>query len=165
MNLYYDMKGKPIEIEKWAALFEGQDRIVEKSSMWFGQLQISTVWLGLDHSFGEEKKPLIFETMAFWRGNGDVDVARYATRKEAVAGHNKMVLKLRNPITLWRLLRQRRERKHWTQTWRLYAWYLFLIGINVPFLFSPGNNGITCTTIGFIAGIMVATYASRRFKL
>lgn len=52
---------------------------------------VSTVWLGLDHSFGDGP-PLIFETMVFAEGSSmDEDCRRYATQAQAQAGHVEMV--------------------------------------------------------------------------
>lgn len=66
-----------------------------------GRFWVSTVWLGLDHRFGNGD-PLIFETMAFpcdadgmvtsW---GDVESDRYSTEDEARAGHEVIVAKLK----------------------------------------------------------------------
>jgi hypothetical protein len=47
---------------------------------------VSTVWLGLDHGFGEGP-PLIFETMIVRRGEWLDFCERYATEDEAIAGH------------------------------------------------------------------------------
>jgi hypothetical protein len=66
----------------------------------FGErLEISTVWLGIDHSFGDGGPPLIFETMIFGRDSdtgktryGDERYQmRYATEAGAVAGHAEAV--------------------------------------------------------------------------
>lgn len=66
-------------------------------------IRISTVWLGINHSFSryfdnEEKKPIIFETMIFdERENvpeNDLDEyqERYSTLEEAEEGHKKAIL-------------------------------------------------------------------------
>src|SRR5262245_52369685 len=57
---------------------------------------ISTVWLGIDHSFFNGP-PLIFETMVFPSRDklSNLDVERYATEEEAIAGHKAMVEKWR----------------------------------------------------------------------
>jgi hypothetical protein len=58
---------------------------------------VSTVWVGMDHSFGDEGPPLIFETMVFPTALtlGDLDCERYSTEAEALAGHEAMVAKWR----------------------------------------------------------------------
>lgn len=50
---------------------------------------VSTVFLGLDHQFGEGP-PLLFETMIFG-GTNDGWQDRYSTWEEAEAGHKKAV--------------------------------------------------------------------------
>lgn len=58
---------------------------------------VSTVWLGMDHNWSGEGKPIIFETMVFaYDEDGEVNFSgeyqeRYATEKEALAGHAKAV--------------------------------------------------------------------------
>lgn len=68
-------------------------KIVKQETLTNGKW-VSTVWLGLDHQFGEGK-PLIFETMVFpEKGNySELDVDRYYTEEEALKGHKKMVKK------------------------------------------------------------------------
>ena len=57
-------------------------------------IEISTVWLGIDHGFGNKYRPLIFESMAFHNGRGgDLECWRYATLEEATIGHKWMVKK------------------------------------------------------------------------
>jgi hypothetical protein len=49
--------------------------------------RISTIFLGLDHQFGEGR-PVLFETMSqFGAGWGEEYFARYHTWDEALAGH------------------------------------------------------------------------------
>lgn len=58
-----------------------------------GGARVSTVWLGLDHQFGDGP-PLIFETMVFpAESSMDLDCERYSTEEEAKAGHSAMVEK------------------------------------------------------------------------
>ena len=56
---------------KWAAWYKTADRIVRKQSVTVkvaglpvGELRISTVFLGIDHAFGDGP-PMLFETMVF----------------------------------------------------------------------------------------------------
>lgn len=77
---------------KWATWFEKADRVVSKTQV--GDVEVSTVFIGLDHSFGGSK-PLLFETMVFG-GKHDQDVQRYGTWEEAELGHNAMVVKVSN---------------------------------------------------------------------
>ena len=95
MSMYYDKDGKPLDTLSWARLFENFD--YKRVGLWKGKkYRVSTVWLGLDHSF-LDSKPLIFETMVFnVKGrniNKDLDMQRYTTLKEAEQGHKRMVIK------------------------------------------------------------------------
>jgi hypothetical protein len=109
--LCYDRQGKPISVAAWS--FRHCDsgyRVVAQTRLrgWL----VSTVWLGLDHSYGQGP-PLIFETMVFLPdgsslGDGDEEYCeRYATEAEARDGHdlalNWVAEKIRNgPVVQWR---------------------------------------------------------------
>jgi hypothetical protein len=73
----------------WARWFEkaGASRVIAKTPV--GDVKVSTVFLGLDHSFGDGP-PLIFETLVFG-GPLDGEMERYSTRAQALAGHTAMV--------------------------------------------------------------------------
>lgn len=58
-------------------------------------VSISTVWLGLDHSF-HGGPPLIFETMTF---PDSENCERYSTEAEALAGHEEMVARMKAEMT------------------------------------------------------------------
>jgi hypothetical protein len=55
-----------------------------------GKMWVSTVFLGLDHSWDPEGPPILFETMIF-NGPWNEWQERYATWDEAVAGHEEAV--------------------------------------------------------------------------
>jgi len=83
-----DDNGEPVptaDLQAWAAMFGDPRRIVSKSHS--GGVTVSTVFLGLDFSFGDGP-PLLFETMIFG-GPHDQYQERYTTRAEAIAGHTK----------------------------------------------------------------------------
>lgn len=93
---YYGMDGEPIDRLEWLARFES-DRLLAQETVREGIL-VSTVWLGIDHSWGRYDAPLIFETMVFASrtevGVGpELDVRRYTTKTEALAGHAELVAK------------------------------------------------------------------------
>ncbi len=94
---YYDRQGQPMSLGTWAQLIEkGMDykRVAQTT---VGPYWISTVWLGLDHSFWDGP-PLIFETMVLLADDGpanEYDVVRYSTEAEALAGHDEMVTLVR----------------------------------------------------------------------
>lgn len=90
----YDREGRQIDTLHWAKLFENIDyKVVQRDVLENGML-VSTVWLGLDHRFGEGP-PLIFETMVFPGGRvgAELDMERYTTEEEARKGHAAMVKK------------------------------------------------------------------------
>ena len=61
---YYRRDGSAFESDDpiaWATEYESVDRHVADDRV--GEVRVSTVWLGLDHSFGFGGPPLIFETM------------------------------------------------------------------------------------------------------
>jgi hypothetical protein len=91
MSKYYDRSGKPMDLMTWAAVFENAERHVGNDHL--GDMHISTVWLGLDHSFGDGP-PLIFETMVFG-GPHDEYTERYSTEEEAKEGHARVVAALK----------------------------------------------------------------------
>lgn len=70
---------------KWAQWFEKANRII-KSDIVLGS-HISTVFLGLDHSF-MGGPPMLFETMIFG-GEQDSYQERYSTWDEAEKGHQE----------------------------------------------------------------------------
>ncbi|SRR6266851_2866902 len=88
----YNRKGEPISLNEWMNLFENVDyKVVQQDELPDGTL-ISTVWLGLDHSFGSGP-PLIFETMVFPKGGSSDEMDRYCIEDEARKGHAAMLEK------------------------------------------------------------------------
>jgi hypothetical protein len=86
-----DHSVKPCDLMEWAEYFGRADRIVAKTDLPNG-FHISTVFIGLDHQFGNGPL-LLFETMVF---PGE-DMNRYSTWDEAVAGHQAMIDKWSTP--------------------------------------------------------------------
>jgi hypothetical protein len=84
---YYDKSGEPIDMDAWGKLHSDADYRVVGSDH-FGGVQISTVWLGLDHGFNDDAQPVIFETMIFG-GDFDEYQERYTTEARALAGHRE----------------------------------------------------------------------------
>lgn len=102
---YYDRNGNPINMQQWGALLSDPDYQIVKQSRGVGKL-VSTIWLGLDHSFGVGGPPVIFETMVF-RLNPDGEMIpheiaadRYCTEEEALRGHEGMCLSYIRPLDL-----------------------------------------------------------------
>ncbi len=78
---------KPVDLMQWAEWYETADRTVAKTAV--GDVDVSTVFLSMDHSFGDGP-PLLFETMIFG-GKHDQYQDRYETWDQAEAGHEKAV--------------------------------------------------------------------------
>jgi hypothetical protein len=83
-----DHNAKPAELMEWAKFFEDMSKR-RVANDHIGDVRVSTVFLGLDHSFGEGP-PLIFETLIFG-GPLDQEMWRYSTWDEAVEGHQHAV--------------------------------------------------------------------------
>ena len=95
---YYDKHGVPIPMGDWCALFGDLDyRRVASDEI--GESRISTIWLGIDHNFGFDGEPILFETMVFG-GALDGEQWRYRTLDEALAGHNEIVEMVRKALAL-----------------------------------------------------------------
>ena len=89
MSLHYILDGKtPIAIDdllSWARSFDRAKVHVALTD--HGDIRVSTVFLGLDHSYGDSP-PLLFETMIFG-GPHDEYQERYSTWDEAEEGHKR----------------------------------------------------------------------------
>jgi len=86
---YYNRQGQPISMEECARLSRSNNYSwVAKSYLDGTDIYVSTVWLGVDHSFGEGQ-PLIFETIVF--GDEHESCTRYGTEEAAIAGHREIV--------------------------------------------------------------------------
>jgi len=101
---------KPVDIETWAPWFdasvtdrrsviaqdrdEGPDRV---------EILVSTVFLGIDHSFGsnafQPHAPVLWETLVMG-GLLDGEMDRYTSRAAALAGHQAMCRRVADSIAL-----------------------------------------------------------------
>lgn len=91
MSEHYILNGRetvPCDLMTWARWFESNraNRVVNKTK--FGDTEVSTVFLGLDHRYGDGP-PQIFETLVFG-GPMDGDMERCSTYEEAEAMHAAM---------------------------------------------------------------------------
>lgn len=101
---YYDRGGRPISLQRWCDLSEDLEYKTVKQDKNLGKM-VSTIWLGLDHSFGGP--PLIFETKVFATNqHGEVEnwselaANRYSTEEQALKGHEEMCLSYIKPLDL-----------------------------------------------------------------
>jgi len=80
---------------------DGEDRILAQEQV--GQAWVSTVFLGLDYSFGIDRgAPVLFETMVFRNDSGNdsgEECERYCTYQEAVDGHKRMVASISSGLS------------------------------------------------------------------
>jgi hypothetical protein len=100
----FDREGNAIDLLEYARLHENFDYVVlrrtpisidAESTKKFDPVEVSTVWLGIDHGFGFSEHPIIFETMIFG-GLYDEYQLRYNTEEQALAGHEMIVKALEN---------------------------------------------------------------------
>lgn len=96
MGRYYvldqNLEARQVDVRDWAVWFETADRTVAKTDV--GEVTISTVFLGLDHSFTDSGLPVLYETMVFG-GALDEYQWRYSSREAALAGHERVVAKVK----------------------------------------------------------------------
>jgi len=94
-QLHYilDDNNVPIKTDlmTWAKYFKEADRVVAQTTI-DKETEVSTVFLGMDHQFGDGP-PLLFETLVFG-GEHDGDMWRYSTWEEAETGHKEVVERL-----------------------------------------------------------------------
>lgn len=97
LNLFILDGREPVAVDDliaWGRWLERSDRRVAKTEVGQG-VEVSTVFLGIDHHFGPGGPPLLFETMTFGPEGGDSfrdhlfgDCCdRYSTWDQAEAGH------------------------------------------------------------------------------
>lgn len=89
--MHFDPDGNPISLRQWAEMRETHKRVARTmlDTCW-----VSTVYVGIDMGFGFGARPLIYETMVFPKDSWEeMEMARYATREEAMKGHHRMVSK------------------------------------------------------------------------
>ena len=84
-------------VVEWARFFEikAARRVALEE---IGGLTISTVFLGIDLSFGDSEVPILFETMIF-KGDSSIDCDRCGTWEEAIEMHERHVAKVIAKIT------------------------------------------------------------------
>jgi hypothetical protein len=101
MDRYILVDGVPTletDLMRWAIWFENlAERIVGKTVV--GDYEVSTVFLGLDHSFGGGV-PILYETIIFGPDDAQSDMWRYATAEEAREGHERVVAALAERVAV-----------------------------------------------------------------
>jgi hypothetical protein len=85
--MYYDKQGHSLTIEEFLPLFQDTEYRRVAWTELPDSNYISTVWMGIDHQFGDGP-PLIFETR-YQGPDGEEEQWRYSTEAEAIEGHNR----------------------------------------------------------------------------
>jgi len=97
-GMFFDINGKPIELEEWGELIKGTggDEYEYKriGLDQVGECRVSTVWLGINHRWTGDGRPLIFETMVFG-GKMDGEQWRWETKEQAEREHKRIVCEVR----------------------------------------------------------------------
>jgi hypothetical protein len=91
---YFGPDGEPIGMWDWCRLMRDEASHRVALTELPGGVEVSTVWLGLDHNFGAGP-PLIYESMVFG-GPLDHVQQRYPNRVAALAGHDQLVAAARD---------------------------------------------------------------------
>lgn len=99
MSVYYilkDRKPVPVEsLEEWAKSYDITDRHVARDKI--GDVEISTVFMGVNHRIHGDGPPLVFETMIFG-GAHDWHKTRASTWEEAEQQHAVAVAIVRSGL-------------------------------------------------------------------
>lgn len=95
-----DIEGRPLRCDDliaWATWFEssGKERQIAYDEI--GDVQVSTVFLGLDLNLFGGSEPRIFETVVFG-GSHSGTARRYATRADAERGHAEILGDVRQSL-------------------------------------------------------------------
>jgi hypothetical protein len=97
---YFGPDGRGLTAEEWGELYSRRAEDMSPESWWrretciFDDVRVSTVWLGLNHSFLPDRPPLYWETMIFG-GDHDAEQWRYSSREAALDDHERIVRALR----------------------------------------------------------------------
>ena len=87
----------PVDIETWGRFFEHEPNRIVGMTQITSEVEVSTVFLGLDHGLWRDGPPILFETMIF---GGPLDQCqwRYVSWDDAEVGHQAAVRKAREAI-------------------------------------------------------------------
>jgi hypothetical protein len=103
MDKYILKNGKPVlepDLKTWAAWFEHADRLIKLTYV-SDEVEVSTVFLGLDHAFSPatDRLPVLWETLIFG-GPLDGQQRRFTDKKSALEHHAAVVFNLREGIKI-----------------------------------------------------------------
>lgn len=83
----------PVELLEWAEWFEDFTNRRMALTEFNNGASVSTVFLGIDHGFGDGQDPVLFETL-IRGGEFDQDINRYATFDVAITAHKTWVTRI-----------------------------------------------------------------------
>lgn len=78
-----------LDLYEWGEWFQSAERHVAHDFV--GRVEVSTVFLGMDHGWIPNQPPVLFETLVIGGGIFDEAMMRYATWDEAAEGHQFML--------------------------------------------------------------------------
>lgn len=79
------------DLLKWSRWFEMSNMARKVGATSVGDSDVSTVFLGVDHGFGETLAPVLWETMVFGGPLNEVQDRCSGNREQAQAMHARMV--------------------------------------------------------------------------
>ena len=107
LGLYkLDENGEPVKcstVEEWGEFMGDKDRIIKQTRFEGGTL-VSTVFLGMDHSFGmvlypDPCTPILWETAVFPKGDWiEETMLRFTTKARAIAAHDELVMEIQERL-------------------------------------------------------------------
>jgi hypothetical protein len=90
--------GNPVatdDVLVWGRFMSRAKRAVAQEMI--GDVRVSTVFLGLDHQYGDGP-PILWETMVFWPDEGGDECRRYSSLADAKAGHEAVVARIEGVV-------------------------------------------------------------------
>jgi len=91
------------DTKEWVRFMENlENKVVRKTTIEneIENIEVSTVFLGIDHSFSSDGPPILFETMIFG-GPTDQEQWRYVTWEDAITDHSRVLEELQGKIAAW----------------------------------------------------------------
>ncbi len=88
------------DVPAWGAFMKNGRMIKRTTAHIDPDILVSTAFLGVDHSYGDEPEPILWETMVFINGEPlDRFSARYCSFELALAGHNEALKRVKEDLS------------------------------------------------------------------
>lgn len=91
-DIYFNEEGKAIDGDQWLRVIH-KNKFQKKTELLPEKILVSTVFLGIAYGKNEKGQPLIYETMVFSKSGESLEYQRYASKMEALVGHDEMCAK------------------------------------------------------------------------